>query len=347
MRCVFNVCKSLFCSPLRNLSLAKIVFAGAGLAGALLPMPAPAATPGSGGFLENLGQLDDRVIFSTSTPGMAGFLTEDGLVIDAFEPTVSDGAEPIASDGADGSLVLSGPRSAGRQGHVVRIQFQGGQATPVPVGGTLLPGVLNFFEGADPASGHTGARRFAEVAYRDVWPGIDLVLRIAPDGIRYDTIVDQDADRTQIRFEYDGPDHVSDLDGAARLEIAVGALTHRLPIPGETSGGIWRGDAGASSPLAGECAMIDWVTFLGGTDEDGGISITSDASNRPLVTGLMLSSDFPTTPGAYSEELAGDWDIFVTKIEADGTALVWSTYIGGELFDSSTSCRDRGTHDFR
>src|SRR5439155_85918 len=51
------------------------------------------------------------------------------------------------------------------------------------------------------------------------------------------------------------------------------------------------------------------------------------------VTGDTSSPDFPTTPGAFDTTLGGTADAFVTKLHADGSALVYSTYLGGTLND--------------
>jgi hypothetical protein len=47
------------------------------------------------------------------------------------------------------------------------------------------------------------------------------------------------------------------------------------------------------------------------------------------VTGLTSSTDYDVTPGAFQTTNGGGWDVFVTKLNATGTALVYSTYIGG------------------
>ncbi len=308
------------------------------LSGMSLPEDGLATTPGRGGFLENIGQLDERVRFSTSAPGMTVFFTPDELVIDAHDPAPGEGTERLPED-------LSGDLEASlrittsvRSGHVIRVRFQDASPAPRVTGRTALPGAFNFFKGADPASWHTGARRYAEITYREIWPGIDLVFRLTPLGLEYDVLVGSGADPSQVRFAYEGADHVQESDGTARIETSVGDLIHRSAIAGDTSGSIRREDAGDGSPLGGHCdAFFDWITLLGGTGDDIGSAIALDASGQPVVTGQTTSTDFPTTPGAYAGSSEGDWDSFVTKLDDTGSDLVWSTYIGGELLDWATA----------
>jgi hypothetical protein len=72
-----------------------------------------------------------------------------------------------------------------------------------------------------------------------------------------------------------------------------------------------------------------YSTYLGGSDEDRGYGIAVDGSGNAYATGWTYSTDYPVTPGAFQTTKGGGWDVFVTKLNATGTALVYSTYIGG------------------
>jgi hypothetical protein len=72
-----------------------------------------------------------------------------------------------------------------------------------------------------------------------------------------------------------------------------------------------------------------WSTLVGGTTIDSGQGIAVDpAGNGVCVTGGTLGS-FPTTPGAYQTTAGGGQDAFVLKLKGDGSALVYSTLLGG------------------
>jgi hypothetical protein len=72
-----------------------------------------------------------------------------------------------------------------------------------------------------------------------------------------------------------------------------------------------------------------YSTFLGGSDGEEGRGIAVDTAGSAYVTGVTASADFPTTPGAFATTLNGGSDAFVTKLNAAGTALVYSTFLGG------------------
>ena len=74
---------------------------------------------------------------------------------------------------------------------------------------------------------------------------------------------------------------------------------------------------------------ILYSTFLGGSGSEGARRITVDANDNAYATGITASDDFPTTSGAFQTNRSGDWDAFVTKFNPGGSAIVYSTYLGG------------------
>jgi len=83
---------------------------------------------------------------------------------------------------------------------------------------------------------------------------------------------------------------------------------------------------------------IVYSTYLGGTGEDGCAGIAVDAQGNAAVTGYTTSSaDFPVTASAPQRNLAGRSDVFIAKLNASGTSLLYSTLLGGQDTDLATS----------
>jgi hypothetical protein len=89
---------------------------------------------------------------------------------------------------------------------------------------------------------------------------------------------------------------------------------------------------------------VSYATYLGGTAEDDGYAIAVDGSGNAYVTGETKSTNFPTA-NALHGSTAGGFDVFVTEISADGSTLVYSTYIGGSSDDSGNAIAVDGSGD--
>jgi hypothetical protein len=76
-------------------------------------------------------------------------------------------------------------------------------------------------------------------------------------------------------------------------------------------------------------SRLVFSTFLGGTDFDDAFAVAVDGAGNAHVTGQTGSTTFPTTGGAFDRSRNGSFDAFVTKLNATGSALVYSTLLGG------------------
>jgi hypothetical protein len=93
-------------------------------------------------------------------------------------------------------------------------------------------------------------------------------------------------------------------------------------------------------------SALAYSTFLGGTSVDQGFGIAVDGEGRAYVTGITFSIDYPTTPGAFDTTFNGNEDTFVTKLNASGSALRYSTSLGGEGIDDGLGIAVRGDNAF-
>ena len=86
--------------------------------------------------------------------------------------------------------------------------------------------------------------------------------------------------------------------------------------------------------LSPDGSSFVYSTYLGGSGQDYGTGIAVDSSGNAYVTGQAASPDFPTTPGAFQTARPGaNPSAFVTELNSTGSALVYSTYLGGSLTD--------------
>jgi hypothetical protein len=83
--------------------------------------------------------------------------------------------------------------------------------------------------------------------------------------------------------------------------------------------------------------VLIYSTYLGGGNEDNGLDIATDADGNAYVTGATFSTNFPTQNAYQVSYGGGDSDAFLSKLNSSGTALVYSTYLGGSNYEFATS----------
>jgi hypothetical protein len=147
-----------------------------------------------------------------------------------------------------------------------------------------------------------------------------------------------------------GPDYGSQIavDGSGNAYVTGTTASTNFPVtPGAYQtffNGVGKSSANVFvSKLNPAGTGLEYSTYIGGTGGDEGIGIAVDAEGDAYVTGESLSSDFPTTPGAFQTVNEGvpanESNGFVTKLNPSGSALLYSTFLGGSF---STSVPDEG-----
>jgi hypothetical protein len=306
------------------LAAAATVLAAGGAAWA--SAGAPAAAPLAArldvplAFEPNLGQTDGTVRFLARAPGYTAWLTPDEVVL---------GLRGGAAGGAD----------------VVRMRFSGARRDPGVAGLERSGGVSHYLVG-DRSSWRTGIPQYARVRYTGVYPGIDVELYGSGRRMEYDFLVAPGADPRRIELELDGARSLAvGRDGALALELAHGRLVHRRPVAFQPSAGGRRevqaayvrrgrdrigfalGSYDRTLPLIID-PVLDYSTYLGSSDADLAMGVALGAGGEVYVTGGTSSASFPVK-GAFQTAFGGSEDVFVTKLNAAGTDLVYSTFVGG------------------
>jgi hypothetical protein len=296
---------------------------------------ASAAAASPTGFIENRGQIDHSVFYYTPGVGASVYFTQGGVVIDLREPRSENepAPEPPFVHKGDGS---HGPEPAPRRGVAVRIDFEDANPSPrIEARGELLT-KYNYFLGNEPEKWRTEVPTYAEVVYHDLWPGIDLVYRQEDGRIAYELVLTPGANPELANFHYEGARGVnSGANDSYEIETGVGSISDLRPLPGLRPGMLsLPGVQPAPDPnlLPTQTALL-WSTFLGGSLDDFGPHLAVDSNNLAVVAGTTESTNFPTTTGAYDQTHNGGFDVFVAKLDATGSSLVWCTYLGGSDWD--------------
>lgn len=277
-----------------------------------------------------------------------------GIGVGAGGPVLVLGDSAPASAGGRDAL-LGGGRRPSRPGAVVRMQLVGSDLAARAEVDALLPGKVNYLIGNDPNRWQRGIPTFGKVTYRGVYPGVDVDYRGNQKKFEYDFVVAPGADPSVVALGFAGVDGVRiDDNGRLVLTVAGGELHQDAPViyqdgaegreavPGSfllrDDGGVgfFVGAYDHTLPLLIDPTLA-YSTFLGGAGFDAGDAIAVDYYGNAYIAGATASSDFPTTPGAYDPTFNGVQDGFVAKLSADGSSLVYSTFLGGSGLDDTDS----------
>ncbi len=127
------------------------------------------------------------------------------------------------------------------------------------------------------------------------------------------------------------------MDGSGNVYASCRTASANLPTTAGASQTTFKGvQDGFIAKLNATGSALIYLTYLGGSGDDFARRIAVDGAGRAHVGGRTSSGDFPTTAGAFQTALGGRVDTFVAKLNATGTALVYSTYLGGSGDDEGS-----------
>lgn len=294
-------------------------------------------------FEANQGQTARQVKYLSRGAGSTLFLTRNQLVI-SFQDL---SRRPLGA----------GQAPAHRPG-VLRLTFLGANSHTQISGAKKLPGTSNYFVGNDPRQWRTGISTYAEVRYKNAYPGVALVFHGNAHNLEYDLVVAPGASVAAPRLQIEGARQVR-LDSQGNLSLRIGSRKMEFLKPQAFqqtchTGLVCRrtvdvqydlvtkdevrfkvGNFNHRLPLLID-PVLDYSTYLGGSGSDTANGIAVDSSGNAYIVGTAGSADFPTKNPYQSNSGGGTGDVFVAKLSADLSQLIYSTYLGGYGDDFGT-----------
>jgi hypothetical protein len=210
--------------------------------------------------------------------------------------------------------------------------YLGGDGADVAWGIAVDPG------GSVYLTGETGSSNFPTTAgafQRVLNIGVKdaFVTKLAPDGsLAYSTLLGGSG------MDQGDRGNAIAIDSAGNIVVAGRTDSFDFPVtPGAffTSyrGGEFDAFVTKLNPAATGAAALVYSTFLGGLQNDAAFALALDSAGNPYVAGGTSSgADFPVTAGAYQGS-GNLTDAFFTKLNANASALVYSTFLGGSGTD--------------
>jgi len=279
-------------------------------------------------FELNKGQTSAQVKFVTRGKGYSAFLTAGGIVL-SLRP-----ASAIAKNDFHSSASTS-----------LQLSLVGAAKNPVVVGEQQQAGLVNYFIGGDPTKWQRNVPTYAQVRYKNVYPGIDLVYYGNHRQLEYDFAIAPGADPSRIQFAIKGATQIQlDASGNLVLQTGSGELHFQSPVVYQESNGQRLPVSGAyvvndSAHVAFQVAKYDsskplvidpvllYSTYLGGAGDDQPTGIAVDSTGNVYVAGYTNSSDFSLT--TLGSPATSSNHVFVAKLDPTGSNLIYADYLGG------------------
>jgi uncharacterized repeat protein (TIGR01451 family) len=309
-------------------------------------------------FELNMGQADPQVKFTARGKGYSVLLTEDGAILGlqgARETSKPDNFKATSS-GKSSNMRIAGYAIA------VHLKLLRSNRKAGMTGTRKLPGVSNYYLGNDPRRWRTNVPTYEQVRCNDVYPGIDLLYYGNQGRLEHDFVVSPGADPERIAFELQGGEKARITpSGDLALVTSEGELSLLVPTVYQAAGAR-RTTIEAHYEVANDNAIhfrvgsydhnqplvidpvLQYSTLLGGSSLDGGIylhggdnpplgqGIAVDSAGEAVVVGETFSTNFPMKDAidpTFGQVAGNRWVAFVTKMNSSGSALIYSTYLGG------------------
>ncbi len=278
-------------------------------------------------FVQNEGQVDKEVLYYEHSQGHTTYFTESGVII---------------------RLNKSGGIS-----EIVNLKPVGMNSSSAVEAEGLQEAKFNYLVGNDPKGWKRNISSYSDVVYRDAYNGVDIRFYGNQRMLEYDIEVSPGADIADISFQYSGLGGLSLTEGGELLlKLKHGVITQHIPeiyqlvegkkvdvegkfvIKDSDGPGFVYGFDIASydkgRKLIIDPLVVAYSSYIGGSNAETVRAIDVDSSGNAYLVGETTSIDFPTETGDYQDSPPGnDTNVFVSKVNAAGSALLYSTYIGG------------------
>ncbi|MCB9189328.1 MAG: gliding motility-associated C-terminal domain-containing protein [Flavobacteriales bacterium] len=205
----------------------------------------------------------------------------------------------------------------------------------------------NFLNGNDANKWKSKVKAYDRVYVKDIYTGVDYTFYEYYGQTKYDFIVHPEGNPSDIQLSYEGLDGLKIKKGHLVLETSVGEIIEQSPYAYQFIDGkevqipcdynlnnnvlsfVFPEGYDPSLELTID-PVLTFATYTGSSADNFGCTATDDLNGNMLVGGTVFGAGYPTSTGAYQVSFSGgNIDMGITKYTADGTSLVYSTYLGG------------------
>ena len=303
----------------------------------------------------NKGQWDGRILYKIDLNQGEMYLERDGFTY--FLHNAKDHHQHDKESTQQHAL----EHHAEIKGHVIQSKFIGSSWNNRVNEKQVSSFYRNYFLGTDTSKWRADVKSVGQVEYLDFYPGIDLWMDGSEDRWKYSFQVAPFSDASLIQFDLVGANDVF-IDEAGKLHAThqFGEIMESAPVAWTIANGRKREvkvefrlvnnrvsfgfpDGYDSTALLVIDPYLVFSTFTGATADNWGFTAAPDPLGNVFAGGIVFSAGYPTTPGAFDvtyntgTENGFNIDVTISKFNALGTALLYSTYLGGNKNETPNS----------
>lgn len=292
----------------------------------------------------NRGQWDNRIDYNIDIADGNLLMHKTGLMY------VFSDARSLLSNHAHEDSAHDHSVQSEMQNHVIDVQFLNRHVNGEVIEDNRSNFYSNYIFGNDQSKWKSKIYSYSEITYTGIYNGIDLNYKSTSEGLKYSFLIGSGKDVNEIQLRYSGQDKLDiDSDGNLIIHHTFGTIHESKPIAWQIIEGekIFRDASFVLSDSVVSFSIensdptfpivldpsITFSSFTGSTADNWGMSAAPDPTGNLFGGGTVFSSPatgYPTTIGAFASTMAGGTvDIGITKFTADGTNLIYSTYLGG------------------
>lgn len=306
-------------------------------------------------FTENKGQWTEQVLYKATLDQATIYLEKNCITFDlANTEDLTHLHHPSHKEDTSFNGIV--------RKHCYKLWFEGCNAQPSVEKNIQSRSYNNYFIGNDENKWASKVYSYAEIIYKELYPGIDLKVYSRGNNFKYDFIVHPGADISNIKLRYEGLDGMYEVNNTLQLSASFAKITESEPVayvqteyytlPVQCKYVLHDNILSfyipqlydKNYPLIIDPELV-FASYTGSSQDNWGYTATYDLDGNLYGGGITFGSGYPTTTGTYQVSFGGGdpgdppydfdpydngLDISISKFSPDGTSLIYSTYLGGD-----------------
>lgn len=314
-------------------------------------------------FIENKGQWNENIVYKAQLPAGNLYLEKNALTYLFYNERDIDRLHELHHH----EIKNPTPQDYIMNLHAFKINFLNAHTEKINAT-QPSPDYVNYYLGNDKEKWASNVKKYRKTTYKNIYDSVDLKFYLKESFLKYDFVVAPGGNPYEIQLDYEGVNNLVLEKGALKISTSVNEIIEQKPYAYQLVNGIKK-KVKCNFKLDGTTVSFEFpkgynknkkliidptlvfASYSGSTVDNWGYTSTFDDEGHLYGGGATFGVGYPTTTGAFQLNFAGGTslnggiDITITKFTPDGTALIYSTYLGGAGNESPHSLIVNNNHE--